>query len=783
MPFLINTGSKIKIWNKQQAGQAELLIPCNNALSSRPGRELTLSIIDAHKKTNEMKHRIQGPLSLLLLMLSGISGAFAQSASADWLIRPVTSTAQVSKSANGKNIVLDNGLVKRVFRISPNMACIDYTNLSTGRQLLRSVQQEASLVIDGKTYRVGGLYGQKEKAYLLPEWLDGFTSRIEDFQYVSYQVKPISPRIHWNDSKYWELKTKAASGKAVSFLYKAGANELHGLEVTVNYELYDGLPLIVKSLTVTNKSNKSFKIDRLVNEVLGMVEEESSVEGSFELMRKPSGIYFETNYAFNNSMNYANSDQTTHWKPDSTYTSQVHYRLQTPVLLEIYPDKAPGIELKAGEVLNSVRTHELLMNTEDRESRGLAIRKMYRTIAPWTSANPIFMHLIAKNAVQVRTAVDQCAATGYEAVIISFGSYLNMEDTTQTNLSQWKQLADYAHSKNIKIGGYSLFSSRSISPEDDVISAKTGKPGGAFFGKAPCFGSKWGLWYRDNIKNFYTKTGFDIWENDGPYPGDVCASTSHPGHHGLEDSQWRQMEIQKELYTWLNEKGVYINAPDWYFLDGTHKIALGYREVNFALSRAQQKILNRQNIYDATWEKTPSMGWGFVPLTAYHGGGSESTLEPLSEHLNDYEQLMMQYYGAGIQACYRGPRLYDTEQTKQMVIRVISWYKKYRDILNSDVIHLRRADGRDWDGILHVNPTLNEKGLVMLYNPTNQKITRTIKVPLKYTGLSAAARVNEKGGAVKIYKLNRDYTIDLTFTINGGEYTWFVVEDQNNKKS
>ena len=134
------------------------------------------------------------------------------------------------------------------------------------------------------------------------------------------------------------------------------------------------------------------------------------------------------------------------------------------------------------------------------------------------------------------------------------------------------------------------------------------------------------------------------------------------------------MEIQKELYHWLNEKGVYINAPDWYFLDGTNKIAIGYREVNFSLSRQQQKILNRQNIYDGTWEKTPSMSWGFVPLTRYQGGGEEAVLEPLHDHLKDYEQLMVQYYGAGVQACYRGPRLYDTEVTKQLVVKTINWY-------------------------------------------------------------------------------------------------------------
>ena len=289
-------------------------------------------------------------------------------------------------------------------------------------------------------------------------------------------------------------------------------------------------------------------------------------------------------------------------------------------------------------------------------------------------------------------------------------------------------------------------------------------------------GSKWGLAYLDKIKYFISQTGFDIFENDGPYPGDVCASTTHPGHKNVDDSQWKQMELQKELYHWCNEHGVYINAPDWYFLDGTNKIAIGYREVNFSLPRENQKILNRQNIYDGIWEKTPSMSWGFVPLTKYQGGGAEAVLEPLSEHLKDYEQLMMQYYGAGVQACYRGPRLYDTETTKQVVQHTIEWYKKYRDILNSDIIHLRSADGRDWDGIMHVNPQLKIKGLLMLYNPLKKKITRTIQFPLYYTGLTNVAVIREKESVAKNFKLSRGYEAELTFSIEPESYTWFVIE-------
>ncbi|HLK26938.1 MAG TPA: hypothetical protein VKT28_00050, partial [Puia sp.] len=631
--------------------------------------------------------------------------------SKDWLVNPVVVKADVYKSANGRDIILYNGLVKRTFRIQPNVVCIDYKNMSNGQQLLRAIKPEAKVIINNKEYNVGGLHGQTENAYLLPEWLDNFKTDENDFQFVKYEVQDIQPFIQWKQ-KGWAMNKNQPTGKMLSFIFQSSLPGLKNIFVQVHYELYDGIPLIIKWGSVENKSDHLITINRVVNESLALVEEESAVVGSPEQMKKQHGIYVETNYAFNNAMRYDISDQTTHWKTDTVYTSQVNYNFQTPCLLEVYPEKVTDVELQPNEKMNSVRTSELLMDSYDRERRGLAIRKMYRTIAPWTTENPIFMHLVSKNDEEVKRAVDQCAATGYEAVILSFGSHCNMEDTSAENIKRWKMLSDYAHSKSILIGGYSLFSSRKISDEDDVIDPVTGKPdAAAFFGNAPCMGSKWGLNYLATLKYFISNTGFDLFENDGPYPGDVCASTKHPGHKNLDDSQWKQMELQKGLYHWCSEHGVYVNAPDWYFLDGTNKIAIGYREVNFSLPRENQKILNRQNIYDGLWEKTPSMSWGFVPLTKYQGGGEEAVLEPLSEHLKDYEQLMMQYYSSGVQACYRGPRLFDTDATKQTVSNVVSWYKKYRDILNSDIIHLRRADGRDWDGVMHVNPQLKTKAL------------------------------------------------------------------------
>ena len=694
----------------------------------------------------------------------------------DWLVHQPIERAGVYRSEDGKEIILYNGLLKRTFRIQPNVACVDFVNLSNDEQMLRAVEPEARLIINGKPVNVGGLYGQKEKAYLLKDWVNDLKAHEQDFQFKSFTVSPvIQPYIKWH-AQLWASNKQLPKGKTLTFIY-SGPDQLKDLIVKVNYEIYDGIPLICKWIGVENESKEGIRIDQAVNEILATPEEESAVVGKVDQMKIPHSIYIESNYAFNNAMKADLSDQTTHWKADSTYTSQVNYDYNTPCVLEVYPGFGVGVKLQPGETFTSIRTNELLLDSYDRERNGLAQRKMYRTLAPWTTENPIFMHLVNSDPEKVKSCIDQCVATGYEGLILSFGSGLNMEDTSATNIAKFKTLADYAHSKGILIGGYSLFSSRRISDEDDVIDPKTGKPDlNAMFGHAPCLGSKWGLHYLAHIKYFIANTGFDIFENDGPYPGDVCASTTHPGHEGLMDSQWRQMELQKGLYRWLNERGVYVNAPDWYFLDGTNKIALGYREVNFSLPREQQMILNRQNIFDGTWEKTPSMGWGFVPLTEYQGGGAAATLEPLNAHLNAYEKLMMQYYGSGVQACYRGPRLYDTETTKQLVIKTINWYKKHRDILNADIIHLRRADGRDWDGILHADPQLKEKGLAMLYNPLKHEIERTIELPLYYTGIKNVARISIKNGPLKTYTLDKNSTIKLTVKIPAEGYTWVLIE-------
>jgi len=169
------------------------------------------------------------------------------------------------------------------------------------------------------------------------------------------------------------------------------------------------------------------------------------------------------------------------------------------------------------------------------------------------------------------------------------------------------------------------------------------------------------------------------------------------------------------------------------------------------------------------------MGWMLVPLTQYHGGGQAATIEPLHEHRDHYAHRLANLFGAGVQACYRGHQIYDTDETKTVVKKWVDFYKAHRAILDSDIIHLRRADGRDLDYILHVNPQISEKGLLMIYNPRDEAVTRKLTIPLYYTGLTDSARMLTDDTAQTV-KLNdhQDATIEITVPARGNLPVIFV---------
>ena len=559
---------------------------------------------------------------------------------------------------------------------------------------------------------------------------------------------------------------------------KTKLSDLQKLVVSVNYELYDGIPVLSKWVNIQNNSGENVKVDNIISEYLGIADHDpyGGYRGRDDLKVKPN-IHFETDYAFSaGRVNVANN-QTVHWGTDQDYITQISWIQDIPNTMRIFPDQGYHVDVEAGKSLESIRTFMLPYDSYEKERNGLALRKMYRTVAPWITENPLMFHITKSKWDDYTNGIDQAAELGYEMVNFSFGSGFNPENESEKNYNQMKKYAEYADSKGIKIGTYSLLASRRISEEDDVVNPSTGKTGGfATFGNSPCLASNWGQEYFRKMYRMYTETGFLTFTHDGNYPGDICASTEHPGHDGLGDSQFKQWKIISDFYKWCKAQGVYLRVPDYYYLSGSNQCGVGYRENNWSLPRRHQLIHTRQNIFDGTWESTPSMRWSFIPLAQYHGGGEAATIEPLNKHLDHYEMMLVSNIGMGIQSALRGPRLYDTEETKTMVKRVVDWYKKYRDILESDIIHIRRADGRDIDYMMHVNPDLKEKGFLLVFNPTDDIIKKKINVPLYYTGITESANIREQEKQSKPIKLDREYKVEIEVEVKPNWYNWYVIE-------
>lgn len=687
---------------------------------------------------------------------------------ADWLIDGSSYTARIVTKADGSEIELGNGLIRRVIKLAPNGSTVAFDNLVTGASMIRSVRPEARVVLDGVAYDIGGLAGQPIHNYLDNESLKRLTADPKAFQFGKFTIGKTEARFPWKKHLEWMPQDLPwpPPGVSLTLEYHAPGNG-NAIAVDVHYELYDGIPLVSKWIVVRNNGSKPVRLNSFTSEILAAVEQDSIVDPTPQ-WESPQ-LLVETDYSFC-GMSFPNHSAAVCWGADPLYSTQANYERKTPCLLECRPPRGPDQIIEPNGAVTSFRTFELAFDSTDRERKGLATRRMHRVASPWVTENPALMHVRSADPAAVKLAIDQCAETGFEMVILTFGSGFDFENRDPGYQARIKELEDYARSKKIALGGYSLLASRGAATAADNTQ---GVP--ARFDVMPCLGAKWGIDYIAQLRSFIESAGLEVLEHDGSYPGDMCAATNHPNHHGLDDSQWVQWRAITEFYQWCRGQGVYLNIPDWYFLNGANKTGMGYRESNWSLPRAQQEIIERQNIYDGTWEKTPSMGWMFVPLTEYQGGGAAATIEPLKDHLPHYEQRLANLFSSGVIACYRGPRLYDTDQTKAIVKKWVEYYKQHRAILNSDLIHLRRADGRDIDYLLHVNPSITEKGMLTVFNPLETEVHRTIRVPLYYTGLSTKASVQQENGSSQDFTLDRSYNIDLPVNVPAHGVTWFVI--------
>ena len=233
----------------------------------------------------------------------------------------------------------------------------------------------------------------------------------------------------------------------------------------------------------------------------------------------------------------------------------------------------------------------------------------------------------------------------------------------------------------------------------------------------------------------------------------------------------------------MRKHSIFINQPDDFFFAGGSKTGMGYDENQYSLPRWRQLSISRAGMFDDLFVHLPTQGWMFVPITEYHAGGAEAIFAPLSQNLDSFGMALGQYLGAGVAACYRGNVPYDTEETKALVMKWITFYKNHRHTLIQPVVPLRRPNMQSWDGFLHVNPLMlgsaketNEVGIAMIFNPLTTVLdNQRVYLPLYYTGADTTVMVSINEGEQFEMKVARDYSITVKLTLPPNSQTIIIV--------
>ncbi len=399
-----------------------------------------------------------------------------------------------------------------------------------------------------------------------------------------------------------------------------------------------------------------------------------------------------------------------------------------------------NVKIGKGEWVSSIYAYELLFNTDYYENRLIEVKEMYRRIAPWCTDNVLFFHLISNRSSAIRKAVDQCAEVGLEMIIQSFGSGVRMESSNEMYLNRIRKAYDYGHKKGLRMGAYTLAYVKNYRPVRSHEALNHD-----YSHICRCLSCEWAEKYMKKVLRFIDKTGADAVEIDGPYGMLMCSGGKTHNHDDFTDSQYKQWKSSVvDWYQDLKNRNIYINAPDWHYLNGTNRCGIGYEEIAFSERRQEQLVTSRIYYYKGTFDKSSSQGWGFLPLNVYHGGGDDAKFFPTDKNAFEFDWAMAQITASGVWPTIRGKVVYDTETGKDIMKKWVTVFKKYRNVLNGITVHFMppRIDTQNpsrttcIDAIMNQLPYGDDRGFVMFFNQTDKELTEEITLPVYYTGLT-----------------------------------------------
>ena len=304
---------------------------------------------------------------------------------------------------SGDMLTLSNGLLTRRFTTIPAFGTVDYRSEVKQRSLLRTINEEAFVTLDGTEYQIGGLHAVADTHAYLNRSLLNLTADPNAFQYAGYSSSPAEATFHWEPglrhsplTSQWPPRGLTLSLK---FLPPSSVKPEHsGVTVLVNYEMYVGIPLLVKWVTLVYGSpygEAPILVNQVSVEYLATQKPYNLLDyGEYPLPFQHDHVGTTGSWLYVQSSEPHGSECS--WIADSR--AGVDYGADEQVLTCNYTSGGSfllGNETEDGIVLSRVDTFralELVTDSADRERVGLSRQRMTRLLAPETQENPIFFH-------------------------------------------------------------------------------------------------------------------------------------------------------------------------------------------------------------------------------------------------------------------------------------------------------------------------------------------------------------------------------------------------------
>ena len=361
---------------------------------------------------------------------------------------------------DGASLTLTNGLISRHFTTEPAFGTVDFRSEVKQRSILRMVYEEANVTLDGTEYRVGGLQAAADTHAYLNRSLLNLTADPNAFQFAGYSTASPQPPFHWEPGLRHSPPTSSWPPKGltlrVKFLPPSSAKPPHtDVVVYVNYEMYVGVPLLAKWVSVEYSGAAPVVVSSVVVEYLAT----QKPYAPFEYSQYPRP--WDHGPGITSSWLYLQSNEP-HGSWCGMVTdpmASVDYGADEPIMKCHYP-LGPAAVMgstanthSALTTLDTFRALELVTDSSDRERVGLSRHRLTRLLAPQAQENPIFFHSTDSTDIGFKVAVQQMVEVGFEMYIYSFGQSFKMEDTDPSYIQHIASQVQYAREHGLEVGG------------------------------------------------------------------------------------------------------------------------------------------------------------------------------------------------------------------------------------------------------------------------------------------------------------------------------------------